>query len=314
MGANINRKGIAVAKDAGGGAAFDAADWRRRVRSPQVRRAVEDVIRAEIAEMAALPVREVIDAGKIRAALGEIDVGAVRAGAVAQVAVRVNERVEKRLRRERRSIDDLVSGEVRAEIDALLDEELPSPQALEEILAQVIRQKFVRRLFAELIHSAILAFNKRVNPLFGGITAAMLDAQIKSFIELGMPMLQEQAVAFALRPANQQFAVDLARSLIRGALAEPLGELVPRASAGQRKRIERLVVRVVESERFRTAAPAVAQQLWDEVYTEIRDKKLGQLVDEQRLSAALVAPAAQAVMALLSRPRVAALLSSVLLG
>lgn len=314
MGANINRRGIAGAPNGGGVAAFGGTDWRRRLRSPQFRRDIEAVVRAEIAEMAALPVREVIDAGKIRAALGEIDVGAVRADAVAQVTVRVNERVEKRLRKERRSIDDLVSDEVRAEIDALLDEGLPNPEALEEILAQVLRQKFVRRLLAELVHSAILAFNKRVNPFFGGITAAMLDAQIKSFIELGMPMLQEQAVAFALRPANQQFAVDLARSLIRGALAEPLGELVPRASASQRKHIERLVVRVVESERFRDAAPAVAQRVWDEVYAEIRDKKLGQLVDEQRLSATLAAPVAEAAVALLSRPRVAAFLSAALRG
>lgn len=312
MGANINRKTIAAAPEGGGGAAFDDTDWRRRLRSPQFRKGIEAVVRAEIAEMAALPVREVIDPGKIRAALGEIDVGAVRADAVAQIAVRINERVEKRLRKERRSVDDMLSADVRRELDALLDEELPNPQALEEILAQILRQKFVRKLLAELIHSAILGFNKRVNPFFGGITAAVLDAQIKAFIELGMPMLQEQAVSFVLRPANQQFAIDLARSLIRGALAEPLGELVPRASPAQRRRLERLIARALESERLVASVPAAAQQVWDDLYAQIRDKKLGQLVDADRLADALVEPVSDLAVAALSRPRVAALLAELM--
>jgi hypothetical protein len=308
MGARTNSKSIAIAAGAPPG------DWRRRLRSPEFRRALEELVRAEVAEAAALPVRELVDAGAIRAALGGVDPAVPRPAAVAQVAVRINERIEKRLRKERRSVDEMLSGDVRDELDALLDEELPNPEALEEILAQIIRQKFVRKLFAELIHSAILAFNKRVNPFFGGITASMLDAQIKSFIELGMPMLQEQAVAFVLRPANQQFAIDLARSLIRGALAEPLGDLVPRASAAQRRRLERLIARALESERLGTAVPAAAQQLWDDLYAQIRDKKLGQLVDAERLADALVEPVTELAVAALSRPRIAAFLAATLTG
>ncbi len=168
----------------------------------------------------------------------------------------------------------------------------------------------MRKLLAELIHSAIVSFNKRVNPFFGGLTAAVLEDQIKGFIELGMPMLQEQAVGFALRPANQQFAVDLARSLIRGVMAEPIGDLVPVSSPSQRKRTAALLARALESERFRNAAPEVAQQLWGDVYEQIRDKKLAQLVDVDLLAENLAGPIAQLMIAGLSRPRIAEFLEA----
>lgn len=286
-----------------------AEAWSRRIRSPGFRASLQQVLRAEIADAGKQPVREIVDAARVRTAIAAWDTATVRAPRVARVAVRVNERIEKRLRRERRPIAELIGPEGMEGIDALLEEDLPNPEALEQILARTIRQQFVRKLFAELIHSAILAFNKRVNPFFSGITATVLDAQIKSFIALGMPMLQEQAVAFALSRANQDFVVDLARSLVRGVLAEPLADLVPQASAGQRKRIERLVVRALESERFREAAPAAALRLWDDVYGQLRDEKLGQLVDVERLAEVLVEPLAEMAIAALTRPRIAALLA-----
>jgi hypothetical protein len=266
-------------------------------------------VREEIAAAGSAPVRDLIDAGQVRAAIAAWDPASVRAAAAARVAVKVNERLEKRLGRARRSLEEMMGPSVMEGVNALLDEDLPNPQALEQILAQTIRQKFVRKLFAELIHSAILAFNKRVNPIFSGITASMLDDQIRGFISLGMPMLQEQAVTFALSRANQDFVVDLARSLIRSVLAEPLGDLVPRASAGQRARIESLIVRVLESDRFREQAPVMALRVFDDVYAQLRDEKLAVLIDVESLAEVLAEPIAELAIAVLTRPRVASLLA-----
>jgi len=286
-----------------------AAAWVARVRSPGFRRSLLRVVREEIAAAGSAPMRDLIDAGQVRAAIAAWDPASVRAAAAARVAVKVNERLEKRLGRAQRSLEEMMGPSVMEGVNALLDEDLPNPQALEQILAQTIRQKFVRKLFAELIHSAILAFNKRVNPIFSGITASMLDDQIRGFISLGMPMLQEQAVAFALSRANQDFVVDLARGLIRSVLAEPLGDLVPRSSAGQRARIESLIVRVVESDRFREQAPVLALRVFDDVYAQLRDEKLAVLIDVDSLAEVLAEPLAELAIAVLTRPRVAELLA-----
>lgn len=296
-------------RSADGAEAVRRADWRRRIGSASCRRDLERAVHDEIVAASSLRIGELVDAGAVRAALAGIAPQLARPAATAKLFVDINRQVEKRLRAERRSIDETLGPELRAEIEALLDEELPNPEALEEILAQVIRQRFVRKLFAELIHSAIISFNKRVNPLFGGITAAVLEDQIRAFIELGMPMLQEQAVAFALRPANQQFAVDLARSLIRGVMAEPLGDLVPQSSAGQRKRIETLVKKVLESERLHAAAPVLARRFWDDLYPRLRNMRFGELVDAERVAETLSAPIAAALIAVLSRGRIAEVFS-----
>jgi hypothetical protein len=297
-------------RSANGAEAVRSADWRRRIGTASFRRELEGAVHDEITAAGSLRIGELVDASAIRAALAEIGPGLTRPTPTARLFVDVNRQVEKRLRAERRSIDEAIGPELRAEIEVLLEEELPKPEALEEILAQVIRQRFVRKLFAELIHSAIISFNKRVNPLFGGITAVMLEDQIRAFIELGMPMLQEQAVAFALRPANQQFAIDLARSLIRGVMAEPLGDLVPPSSAGQRKRIEMLVKKALESERLHAAAPALALRFWDDLYPRLRGMKFDALVDVERVAEALSAPIAAALTAVLSRGRIAEVFGS----
>ncbi len=293
--------GAGVARSAGS----SSDSWQRLVRSPSFREGLEDVVRKELSAARSMAVRDLIDAEAVRAVIGASGPAIARPKVTAEVIVGVNRRVEKRLRGQRRSVHEILSPEIRDEIEALLDEELPSPEALEEILAQVLRQRFVRKLLAELIHSAIISFNKRVNPFFGGITAAVLEDQIKAFIELGMPMLQEQAVSFALHPSNQRFAVDLARSLLRGIMDEPIGDLVPPSSDAQRRRIERLVARVLESEQFCEAAPAMAQSMWDDIYAQIRNLKLAKLVDVDLLADSLAAPIAEMMIAGLSRPRIA---------
>lgn len=287
----------------------EAAAWLARLRSPQGRRALRAVVRDEIDAAGNQRLRDLVDERQVRAALAAWDPASLDAGAVAGAAVGVAERMEKRMRRQRRSLEDVAGAKVMDGVHALIDAELPNPEALEEILAQTLRQEFVRKLFAELIHSAILAFNKRVNPIFSGLTASILDDQIRSFIALGMPMLQEQAVAFALSRANQDFVVDLARGLIRAILAAPIADLVPATPAAQRHRVARLVENILASEQLRERAPALALEMWADVFAQVRDRRLGEFVDTASLAGALAEPIAELALALLGRPRVARLLS-----
>ncbi len=269
------------------------------------------MLSAEIESLSARPIRDLIDESVVRRSLAAFRPSMFDARILAGVAVHVSERVEKRLDREGRALDEILGPAVVERVGALLDEDLPDPGALGDVLAEVIRQDFARGLFAELIHSAIVSFNKRVNPLFGGLASAVLEDQIRAFIELGMPMLQEQAVAFVRSQGNQEFAVDLAKALLRGVLAEPLGDLIPRASAGQRKRLASLIVEVVESERFQGGAADTALRIWDDVYAPLRDRKLGDIVDTGGLAQALADPLAALLARALSCSPVAEMFAEV---
>lgn len=310
MGGRLNGRVRAAASTSGSPLPDNASAWLARLQSPSGRRALCEVIRDEIGEAGGQRLRELVDERQVRAAIAAWDPQSLNAREVARATVRSAERIEKRLRKQRRSIEDIAGAEVMDGLHELLDSELPNPEALEEILAQTLRQEFVRKLFAELIHSAILAFNKRVNPIFAGLTAAVLDEQIRSFIALGMPMLQEQAVAFALSRANQTFVVDLARSLIRAVLAEPLADLVPPTPVAQRAQVERLIERIIASERFRERAPAAALSLWDDIFAQVRDQRLSNFVDTSVLAQVLCEPVAELALAVLSRPRVTQLLAA----
>jgi hypothetical protein len=89
----------------------------------------------------------------------------------------------------------------------------------EEFVGDIMRQEFVRRLFTDSIFTSIVSFNQRINPFFGGLTMRVLEDQITGFIRLFMPMLIEQATAFAVSKDNQRIALDFARQ----ELFRPLG-------------------------------------------------------------------------------------------
>jgi hypothetical protein len=56
-----------------------------------------------------------------------------------------------------------------------------------KLLVDLMEQKAIQDIIANIIESGIIEFNKKTNPLFGMIQATGLDKQIKSFINLFLP-------------------------------------------------------------------------------------------------------------------------------
>ncbi|TGL62711.1 hypothetical protein EHQ58_02265 [Leptospira ognonensis] len=56
-----------------------------------------------------------------------------------------------------------------------------------KLLVDLLGQKAIQDIIANIIESGIIEFNKKTNPLFGMIQATGLDKQIKSFINLFLP-------------------------------------------------------------------------------------------------------------------------------
>lgn len=56
-----------------------------------------------------------------------------------------------------------------------------------KLLVDLLGQKAIQDIIANILESGIIEFNKKTNPLFGMIQATGLDKQIKSFINLFLP-------------------------------------------------------------------------------------------------------------------------------
>ncbi len=287
----------------------EALAFSKRVRSGPFKRSLVALIGSEIREMGREPIQSIVDEKLVRSALSSWDPAALRPEIVAELTVFVMGESEARLRKQRKSIDQLIDRDVLDEVDRLISSDLASPAAAAEIVTQMLRQEFIGKLFAEIIHSAIISFNKRVNPLFGGIASAVLEDQIRGFIALGMPMLQEQAVSFVLSQGNQKVAADLVRGVARAIRAEPVANLVLRTSGEQRRNLEAALARILASEFVQKATSETLVGLFDALYPRLRKLRLDEVFDTELLVGAFAEPIAGLSVNALARPRAAALLS-----
>jgi hypothetical protein len=276
--------------------------WQKRFRSREFRRRLTESLRCEIELLGKETIENVVDERQVRRVIEEWDSAILDRKAVVDLIIHVARRSETRMRKQRKSLLEVLDTDLVSSIHAILEAEVALSENVEDLIAETLRQEFVHNLFVEIIHTSIVSFNKRVNPLFGGLTSSMLEGQIKSFIRMFMPMIQEQAVAFAISESNQRVFLDFSRSIVRLLLDVPLASFASMVSAQQRKQVEKLIRQSVGNEQLESLGRQFAVSLWDDVYAKISNCKVGDLVNVEKYGAQLADRCADLVLAGLTRP------------
>lgn len=272
--------------------------WRKRARSTAFQRRLRALFEQQLNLLGQRRVKDVVPAAAVRRRLQQWTKEAFADDAFADILIETNRRLDGRLRRERRSLREFLGGAVSDDLDSLLDSTTTLPASAQGLVEGLMREEFVRRMLTDLIFTAIEGFNRRVNPLFGAMTTRMLEDQIKSFIGLFMPTLQRQAIAFAGNRANQKLALDLLRTVVRSAGAEPLSRYSLDLPEGARDRVEQALRRALRSRSVAATAAAAVAAAWDDVYAQIGKRRLAELVDVKRLAAGLASGTANTLAAL----------------
>jgi hypothetical protein len=276
--------------------------WQKRLRSREFRAKLTESLTREIELLGKEPIKKVVDAGKVRKTIEEWDSGILDRKALVDLIIHIGRRSETGMRKQRKPLLEILDEDLVAGLNSVLDADILLSKKVEDLIAQTLRQEFVRNLFVEVIHTSIMSFNKRVNPLFGGLTSSMLEGQIKNFIRMFMPMIQEQAVAFAVSKSNQRIFLDFTRSVVRLFLDVPLGSFASMVSAQQRKQVEKLIKQAVGNPQLESLGRQLAVSVWDDVYTKISNQKVGDLINVQAYGAWLAKTGADLVIAGLARP------------
>ena len=274
-----------------------------------LRRALE----AEIRALADETVGAVVDRDAVRAAI-ERSEELVDHEVVADLVLVAARRVTAEMRRRPQSTWDHLDAGLADAVDAALDADVVLSDEAEEMIGRMMRRELITDLFTDVIHTAIVSFNKRVNPLFGGLATAMLEDQIKGFIRFFMPLVQDQATAFVVDRRNQELFSDFARSFLRELLEEPIPNLMTLATrAGETDEVD-LRRRLGASVKLRGLTRELALAAWDDVYAAVRKRKIGSIVRIDEHAAWLADQTTPAVAALLERPHLRRFLESELGG
>jgi hypothetical protein len=284
--------------------------WTKRVRSKAFKRTLTSAVAHELRSLAGERVEDVLDGKLVRGIIAEWDTRMIHRELVADLLIENTRRAGRRLGRQNESLLGLLDAGLVANIEGLLSDLAELPPSAEDLIAKMMQQEFVRRLFTDIIYSAIVNFYEKANPLFGALTARVLEEQIKGFIRLFMPMLQKQATAFAVNKQNQRLVLDFARTIIRQLLNEPLRHFAATATPTQRRKTEALVHEALGNPKVIALLRRVTLATWDDVYDTIRHKRVGELLQIEAHSAWLADRCVEMILPALARPGILQLLAA----
>jgi len=291
-----------------GEAEGDERYWAQRIRSPAFRRDLEGLITRELEALSRQRVGDVIDSDLVRRTIQEWDSKIINEQLVADLMIAASGHVATQLKKRRTSVRATIDPQLATDLEALVHQRIRLSRRAEDLVAAIMRQEFVRRLFSDIIFTSIVAFHKKVNPVFGGFTVRLLQEQIKGFIDLFMPMLQKQAVAFAITKENQRILLDFVRAIIRHLLDAPLADYGEMVSSWQKRRVSALmrkaVVDAARSAKLEQLIREMALAVWDGVYRDVRDKRVGDVLRLEEHVGWLAQRCLDAIIPVLSRPAV----------
>lgn len=278
-------------------------------RTTTVQSALVDALELEILALADERIEDLVDADDVRRLIERSD-DLVDHERIGELAGRVARRIATDLRKLDRSPRDLLDEELTARLDRLLDADVELSEEAEDLIARMMRQDLIQDLFTNVIHTSIVSFNKRVNPLFGGLATAMLEDQIKGFIRFFIPMVLDQATSFVVADRNQELFSDFARSLVRELLEEPIPDLLGLVTSEAKRDPADAVQTLARSAALRELGRKVALVAFEEVYAASRTRKLGEFLELEDHAGWLAEQIAPSVARALERPHLRAYLES----
>lgn len=251
---------------------------KRRTPTAAARRELAATLAATLRDLADRRLADLIDADAVRDLIAHWDTRIVDRAALADVAVAANRRGATRLARRRETLAGLLDPALLDELDAAVAAQFELTPRARAVVAALMESEFISQLFTDLIFTALVSFQRKANPLFGAFAARALEEQIKGFIRFFMPMLQAQATAFAVDPANQRAAVGFARAALRQILEQPIGHFAGLATGRGTGSLEVLLRRAAASERLAALARRAALAAWDDLFAALGTRRLGDLL------------------------------------
>lgn len=160
------------------------------------------------------------------------------------------------------------------------------PQTVHDIM----NQKAVKELFINIVHDAIIGFNKKFNPLAGAMAAFGLEKQIKEFLVPFMDNAVRIGTDFVNNKANQPMFSDFAGKVFDIVVQQKPDILDSLMDAEREDEIWQAIHVTAQDKMFRKLAHEHALDVISDMKKDAGDKSLRQWLAERKLAVSFGAP------------------------
>lgn len=160
------------------------------------------------------------------------------------------------------------------------------PQTVHDIM----NQKAIKELFINIIHDAIIGFNKKFNPLAGAMAAFGLEKQIKEFLVPFMDNAVKIGTDFVNNKANQPMFSEFAGKIFDIVIAQKPDILDSLMDKDREDEIWQAIHATAQDKTFRKLAHEHVLDVINDMKKDAGDKSLRQWLAERNLSIPFSAP------------------------
>lgn len=281
-----------------------ARNWQRRVGSAAFARELTALVKAELEWIAKQKFKDVVDARLVHELIDRAD-DLLAIDAVSALLGTLRATARRHARQTKHSLHAILGDELVGEIDTALGEMTNLTGQFERFIDEMMERELVQSLMTDLVYTAIVSFNRKVNPL-GNLALLAMDTQVKSFIRMLMPMLQRQATAFLVDRKNRALFADFARAAARQVLNEPVAQLSALFDQTSDEEAEALIKKTARNSHVRRLARDSARLLVDAALAHLNRRRIGDILLLDDNLDWLAQRIAEPLLALLARPHVAA--------
>ncbi|MCS6972110.1 MAG: hypothetical protein N2Z22_05410 [Turneriella sp.] len=259
--------------------------YKKRALSPEFRKAGLETLEKLHNEILDKPIREWLDIAS--------EISPERNGekewraALEAIAKDIRPRSQAIIVRNGRAIKDIFE---RKSLDAwkkVVERPVDLPP---ETVHNIMNQKAIKELFVNVIHDAIVGFNKKFNPFAGAMAAFGLEKQIKEFLVPFMDSAVKIATDFVNNKANQPLFSEFAGRIFEIAIAQKPDILDALMDKEREEEIWRAIQLCAEDATFRKLAHEHVLEVIADMKKDAGEKTLRQWLAERQLSLPFSAP------------------------
>lgn len=151
-----------------------------------------------------------------------------------------------------------------------------------EFVESIMRQPAIKELFTDVIHNAIIAFTKKINPIFSAVSSLGIEKQIRDFIVPFMDNVVDIAVQFVLSEENRGMFEEL-NAVILENIADFKPEVLRSVDFTEwSDEIIPLIDKTLRDKKFQKSSRETFSSFLSIIETRYKNQTIGEIINDKK--------------------------------